>query len=271
MTLSGNAMKTTDTAHFPNRRLRRLMLAAATFSLGLAVATLPMDASALEWFSGSKIVGSGKLQTQHRDPGHFDAIALGMSGNVEVRLGDTDSVTVATDDNILPEIETVVENGTLRIRPLKKDARLAPTSLHFIVQAKQIEKLSLGGSGSITAAELRAPKLRFDIGGSGSIEVGRLKSDLVGVSLAGSGVFKAGGATAELNVSLAGSGRVQAGQLAANQAKVNIGGSGQAVIWAKQDLRVSVSGSGDVDYYGDPELSKSVSGSGKVRRLAAQP
>lgn len=258
------------TPHF-SRRLRHLILVAATLSLGLTVAALPVQASALDWFSGSKVAGSGKLQKQSREPGHFDAIALGMGGSVELRLGNSESVSIETDDNILPEIETVVENGTLRIRPVKKDTRLAPTALHIVVQAKQIGRLTVGGSGSITAAELRGPRLQFEVGGSGSIEVAQLQSEVVAVSIGGSGGFKAGGSTDNLNVSLGGSGHVQTGQLAAKQARISIGGSGQAVVWARQSLRVAVSGSGDVDYYGDPELSKTVSGSGKVRRLGAQP
>lgn len=252
-------------------RLRRLLLVAAALSFGLTGAVLPVQASALDWFSGSKVAGSGKLQKQARELGHFDAVALGMAGNVELRLGDTESVTIETDDNILPEIETVVENGTLRIRPVKKDTRLAPTALRFVVQAKQVSRVTVGGSGSISAPELRAPKLQFEVGGSGSIEVAQLQSEVVAVSIGGSGGFKAGGSTDNLNVSLGGSGHVQAGQLAARQARVSIGGSGQAVIWAKQSLRAAVSGSGGIDYYGDPELSKSVSGSGKIRRLGAQP
>ena len=52
---------------------------------------------------------------------------------------------------------------------------------------------------------------------------------------------------------------------------VSIGGSGQAVVWARQALSVSVAGSGDVSYYGEPQVTKSVMGSGSVKRLAGGP
>jgi hypothetical protein len=254
------------------RLLQAFVLAAGLCAL-LAPATPALAASSWEWSSGSKIVGSGKVQKQTRELDHFTALALSMHGSVELRLGNTERVTVETDDNMQGEIETVVENGTLRIRPVKKNVNLSPTTLHLIVEAKNIDKLTIGGSGSITAAALRGADLTCDIGGSGSIDIEKLDNTQVRVSIGGSGRFHAGGGASEnLNVSIGGSGRVDTGRLGARRVEISIGGSGQAVVWARQSLNVNVAGSGGVDYYGDPDsLMKSLSGSGKVRRIGAAP
>ena len=195
-----------------------------------------------------------------------------MPGKLELRLGDTESVTIETDDNLLPLVETVVENGTLKIRPSKRNMNLKTKNLRIVVQARQIERLALGGSGSVDADLLRAPRLDIDLGGSGEIKVGKLESEAVAVSLGGSGDFKAGGGNArKLSVSIGGSGTVDMGRVQSDSASISVAGSGEATVWARHELSMTIAGSGDVNYYGDPRVSKSVVGSGDARRVAAAP
>jgi hypothetical protein len=250
--------------------LRTLILAAGVLG-AVTLTTGVAQAGPLSWFQGERVQGSGKITKQSRELGHFTSLAASLGGNIEIRLGNTESVTVETDDNLQGLIETAVENGTLRIRPLKKDMHLEPHSLKIVVQAKSVERIAVAGSGTVDAERLRGEKLEFDVGGSGSINVRNLESESVAVSLGGSGNLKVGGNTERLQVSIGGSGRVQAGQLAARDAVISIGGSGQATVWAKQSLNLNVAGSGDISYYGDPQVSKSVMGSGSIRRLGGAP
>ena len=231
--------------------------ARATTALLLAVCALaipaaPALASPLDWISGNSIQGSGKLQKQTREVGSFHGVALNVPGTVELRIGNTDSVTIEADDNILPLIETAVENGTLRIRPAKRNANFRQSSLTIVIQARQVERISVGGSGNVTATGLRAEKLRFDVGGSGSINARDLDSRAVAVAIGGSG-------------------NIQAGRLAAREVQVSIGGSGEAQVWAKDDLSISIGGSGEVSYYGDPRISRSMQRSSSIKRLGAAP
>ena len=237
----------------------------------LAIPAAPALASPLDWISGNSIQGSGKLQKQTREVGSFHGVALNVPGTVELRIGNTDSVTIEADDNILPLIETAVENGTLRIRPAKRNANFRQSSLTIVIQARQVERISVGGSGNITATGLRAEKLRFDVGGSGSINARDLDSRAVAVAIGGSGNFKASGKTEQLTASIGGSGNIQAGRLAAREVQVSIGGSGEAQVWAKDDLSISIGGSGEVSYYGDPRISRSMQRSSSIKRLGAAP
>jgi len=241
-------------------------------TLFLSAATLAAHAGPLSWLSGAEHVqGNGKIVKQNREVGHFNALSIGVSGDVDIRLGNSEGVTVETDDNIQSAIETVVENGTLRIRALRNNIKLDTRTMKIVVQARTLDKLSIGGSGNVTADKLRGENLTIDVGGSGSINVGQLESESVAIALGGSGSLKAAGNTERLQISIGGSGRVQAGQLQACDAVVSIGGSGQATVWAKKSLNLSVAGSGDINYYGDPQISKSVMGSGTIKRLGGAP
>ncbi|NYE60979.1 hypothetical protein FHW58_002131 [Duganella sp. 1224] len=254
--------------------IRRRILTSLLLSAGLLAAAPVMVAQAgpLSWLGGGeRVQGSGKIVKQNREVGHFSALSIGISSDVDIRLGNTEGVIVETDDNLQPLIETRVEDGTLRIRPAKNNLRVDTRNMKIIVMARTLDKLSIGGSGNVSADKLRGEKLTIDVGGSGSVNIGQMDSESVSIALGGSGSLKAAGNTERLQVSIGGSGKVQVGQLQSRDAVVSIGGSGQATVWAKKSLNLSVAGSGDIHYYGDPQISKSVMGSGSIQRLGGAP
>lgn len=253
----------------PTTTARRTTLLLAACALACAAA-LP-QASALSYGWGDQVQGSGAVTRQTRAVGHFSGVALSLPGTVEVRIGNTEGVMVETDDNLQPLVETVVEDGTLKIRPARRNMDMHIRTLRVVVQARSIERLALAGSGSINADTLRAPRLQFDIGGSGDINVKNVDSETVSARIGGSGDLKAGGSAHQLSLSLAGSGNADLGQLKAASASVKVAGSGESTVWATGALSVSIAGSGDVSYYGNPTVSRSVMGSGDVRHLGAAP
>ena len=250
-------------------RLAALMIAMSAVAVAVA---MPAAAAHARGWSWEKVHGSGRIQFETRTPGHFNGVALDLPADLELRIGATESVTLETDDNLLPLIDTTIENGTLQIRPTKSRLNFDTRRLKIVVQAKAIDKLALGGSGSIDADPLRAAKLTINIGGSGSVTVKSIDADALSVSLGGSGDLKVGGgAASKLSLSIAGSGDVDLGKLKTVNATVNIAGSGDTTISARDTLSVNIAGSGDVNYYGDPRVSRTVVGSGSTRRIGSAP
>ncbi|QYF93756.1 DUF2807 domain-containing protein [Massilia sp. PAMC28688] len=250
--------------------LRKLVLA-----LSLSACAIPFThttAGALDWMGGEKVQGSGVIKQQTRNLPAFSGVSLNVPGDMEVRLGSTDSITIESDDNILARIETVIDNGTLKIQPAERNMNLRTRHMKIVLTARSLDHISVGGSGSVEAPALKASKLKFNIGGSGSINVQGVEADQLAVSVGGSGDFKSnGGKTRALSVSIGGSGDVDLGRVQANDAAVSVAGSGEAVVWATNKLSATIAGSGDVNYYGDPKVSRSVVGSGSTERLGASP
>lgn len=252
----------------------RHLLKAALLAAGLLAVAAPVSVAHAGPFSSwgsERVQGNGKITTQQRQLGHFNALATSVGGQVEVRLGDSESVTVETDENLQALLETVIEDGSLRIRPVRKNLTLDTRKLKIIVQARALDRISVAGSGAVQADKLTGERLQLDVGGSGSLRARELSAQSVAVALGGSGNLDLGGHTGQLAVSIGGSGSVQASKLAAQRASVSIGGSGEVTLWVRDALSVSVAGSGDIGYYGDPKLSTSVLGSGSVKRLGAAP
>lgn len=245
---------------------RQLLLAASTLALAAPAFAFGFG------FGHETVKGSGHVSKQARQVAHFTGLALSVPGDVELHTGTAEGVSIEADDNLLPLIETVVENGTLKIRPVHDNMQLRPHTLHITVNAREIDQLKLGGSGSINADDLRARKLEMSLGGSGSIKARSLQADEVEVHVAGSGDLSAAGGTAgRLEVKLAGSGDVNLGKVKAGDVKVQGAGSGNTTVWAVNTLSAKLAGSGDVDYYGDPRVTRTVVGSSDVRRAGPAP
>lgn len=250
--------------------LRKTVLAVAL--IACAVPFTQVTAAGNGWFGGEKVQGSGAIKKQTRNLAAFNGVALSVPGDMELRLGSSDSITIESDDNILPLIETVVENGTLKIQPNKRNLNLHTRHMKIVLTARNIDHISVGGSGSVQSDALKAGKLKFNIGGSGSINIQGVEADDLSVSVGGSGDFKSnGGRARNLSVSIGGSGDVDLGRVQASDASVSVAGSGEAVVWVTNNLSTTIAGSGDVNYYGDPKVSRSVVGSGSTERLGASP
>ncbi|MBY0446174.1 MAG: DUF2807 domain-containing protein [Burkholderiales bacterium] len=246
------------------------------------------NAHAFSLFSKT-IQGSGKIEKQTRVVSAFNAISSETTGRVEIIQGNIESVSIESDDNIIPVIETIVENGTLKIRHKKFD--LETKTLNIIVHVKNINSLNLSGSGTIAAPILSAKKFSINVGGSGKIQLDKLdatdlsvnlggsggvaiqslKNEELDVSLGGSGSFKAAGNSNKLSISIGGSGRIDTAQLKAKEVSLSVAGSGQIIVAAQNKLSASVAGSGNIQYYGDPQTHLSMMGSGTLKRIGAFP
>lgn len=198
---------------------------------------------------------------------------LGLSAPVRVELtqGATESLVLEGDEAALAEIETVVENGTLKIRTRKDSKARWMHKVRAYLSMKNVDALAISGSGDIATPALKTAKLRISISGSGDVKIGRLDASDLDISVSGSGDVAVAGKSETVATSIAGSGDVKAARLEARQAKISIAGSGDASLWATSSLTVSIVGSGDVRYYGDPALKTSIVGSGSVRRAGDVP
>lgn len=262
-------MKTTSTSTFTTT-LRQAVLAVSI--IACAGAATQAVAGPFNWFSGEKVNGSGVLKKESRNLGHFTGVSFSLPGKLDLRMGNTEAITIETDDNLLAQIETVVENGVLHIRPAKRNANLHSRHMKFVVNATAIDLVTLGGSGSIESDALRGKEVKFKLGGSGSIDVKGIEAEAVSVGVGGSGNFKSGGGNVErMTVSIGGSGDVDVGKVRSKGASISVAGSGEAVVWATEALNATIAGSGDVHYYGNPQVSRTVLGSGNTWQLAAAP
>ncbi|MES2785272.1 MAG: head GIN domain-containing protein [Pseudomonadota bacterium] len=241
------------------------------FAVAIAMSLGSASVFAGSWFGSETVRGNGIVMKQERTVGAFKGVELQMAADVEVRQGTGDSVSIETDENLLALVESSVTEGTLVLRPVRKNLRLAGRTLKIIVTAREIRQLGVSGTGTLTSAALKSPRLQLEIAGAGIIDLKQVQTDALEASIGGSGTIKVAGAARKFTVEIAGSGDVQAQQLKSDEAEVSIAGSGNARLWPMSALSASIAGSGDVEYYGDPKMSSKIAGSGSIKRVGATP
>jgi hypothetical protein len=214
--------------------------------------------------SAQSVKGSGNIIAESRQVPEFNKIRLEGQGKVALTQGNQTSLEVTTDDNILPSIETEVKNGKLIISH-EKGRNLRPTKLNYFITVKDLEGVSISGSGDIKGNdEFSANNFYADIAGSGDIAI-KVNTNRLESSISGSGSIYLAGSTNSYECTITGSGDIDAFELRARYSSVAITGSGNCRISVVDKLQAKITGSGDVLYRGQPHINQSITGSGKVK------
>lgn len=206
--------------------------------------------------------GSGEVITEERQVAEFKTIKLKGIGRVVLSQGRQHSVTILTDDNILPLIETDVQNDELIIS--EQNYNLRPTTLEFNITVANLKGIAISGSGEVIG------KNRFvcddfyaDISGSGDIALELEVTDLE-TKISGSGSMNLSGKANRHDAKISGSGKINAFDMLTRNVSLKVSGAGDCKINATETLYARISGSGDVFYKGHPRITSKISGSGSL-------
>ena len=238
-------------------RIRTPVIAA----IGLAL----VACSALGCGMWEIVRGNGTILLESRDVASFTGIELEGSGLVRFSPGAKREVTVESDENILPYLETEVRNGIL-VLSTRPGTSINPTLLVYRITAPDLASVDIEGSGDFRfETPLETDRLAIAIDGSGSFD-GEITVDDLDIRISGSGDAALAGSARNAQLEIDGSGDIEAADLACVDARVVIEGSGSAKLRASGVLDVVIRGSGNVFYRGDPKVLLSITGSGSVRR-----
>lgn len=220
------------------------------------------------------IKGSGNIIVEDRKVSGFDKILVTGVGKVIITQGDSESLSIETDDNLMEYIETKVNGNTLEIG-FKDDigfssnggqAALDPSDgFTFRVSVIDLEAILLSGAAKFEVEKLKTDQLRINLSGAGDVTVSDLNANLLDVVVSGAGDIELIGKVEVQNVLLSGFGRYQAFDLESQEADVTISGAGGADVWVTEKLALTISGAGDVNYYGSPTVTPDISGLGRIQ------
>ena len=243
-------------------------------------------------FGNNRTRGSGVMKQETRPVANFSRLVLALPAVVTLSQGETESLTITTDANLLPLIATRVESSELIIDADKSRGfstkqeikiRLVVKSLNGIIikgtgdvigDKLTTDKLdiAINGSGDVKFKSIRADEFKIVIKGSGDVAINSLESKLLEAAIRGSGDIKlpslqtgiasfsihgsgdvfAAGVADKVDVEIMGSGDVRTRKLIAREANVKIMASGDAEVYAREKLTATVSGSGEVRFAGSP-------------------
>lgn len=205
-----------------------------------------------------------------RNVSDFNSISVSGSYNVFITIGNTESLRLEGDGDAISEIDTKVENGTLRIRNKKQiNGRSWNNNgkVNIYIQAKKLNSLIQSGSGEIQVdGELKSSNINCTVSGSGNMSL-NIDAEDFNATVSGSGKIRVKGRAKNTKITVAGSGGFEGINLKSSVSNVKVSGSGHVSIAVDKELNALLSGSGKIRYSGNAEVNSTTSGSGSVSKL----
>lgn len=214
------------------------------------------------------ISGNGEVVEENRSVESFSSIDIGGVLNVYLTQGDTESVTVEADENLLDLITTENRGSTLVVK-LKKGVDIKKAKeKNVYITLRSIDALEVGGVVNVKSTNaLTADAFDLDIGGVSNTDL-ELRCDRLNAQADMVGNLTLRGEVREANIKNGGVGSLKAFDLKVDRLTIKNSGVGSAEVQAQEEISITSSGVGSVRYKGDPVVKElSTSGVGKVKKI----
>jgi hypothetical protein len=233
--------------------------------------------------------GSGQVTSENRPVSGFDQIDVCCGMQLMLTQGDTESLEVEADDNLLPEIVTEVRAGELviRYRDSNGPTQYLPSQpVRVRVNAIQINKLVVSGGGGLEAGPLQADRLAMDLSGGSRARMDTITADDLRIVVSGGGDLSlqdaqltdldldlSGGSSASvdmlqaesLGLESSGGGEIGiAGSVTTQNVSLSGGSSYQAGDLESETVTIQMSGGGDATLWVKEMLEADLSGGAQV-------
>jgi len=237
---------------------------------------------------GGTVRGSGKVVEETRAVSGFTGVELATVGTLHVQVGDSESLRIEAEDNLMQYLLTEVRGGRLSIGNREGVNLQSTRPIHYYLTVTNLDTIVISSSGDVEAPNLQAERfsatihssgnlkmgdlqagtLTVSITSSGNVTMGTLNADALVVDISSSGNLKiAGGEVERQTVTISSSGEYTAQDLQSAEAEVRLSSSGSATIRVRDRLMANLSSSGDVRYAGSPTVDVTATSSGNVVQI----
>lgn len=234
------------------------------------------------------INGSGNVEERSIDVKNFKKVKLAGISSLQIDQTGEEMLRVEAEDNLFSYLKIEVRGDELYLGTEPRTVLHPKRSLNFFLKAKDLEGISLSGSGDIETGNLSVEKglsvkisgsgkmeldetnavdLSLKISGSGRISAEKIKADAVEIGISGSGRIRLPAVDARTTHSrISGSGNIEiAGQAVDQELRITASGKYSALGLTSENARVKISGSGSARVKVNRKLDANISGSGSVR------
>ena len=243
-------------------------LAAIVFAPQLGWTTVPVFG--VEEGFGGGIPGSGKIETETREVEEFTRVKVNYPAEVVILQGETESVKIEADDNLLPQLSADVKGETLLIQNDVNgwERRVEPSEhIKLTITIRDLQGLDFAAAGVVRVESLEVEDLEIDLNGAGEIQIIDLQAQSLTARLDGVGSITASGNAEFVSVEVNGLGNFYGEELDSAKADATIDGMGSANLQVREHLTATINGMGSVGYLGSPEVTRRMNGAGSVNSL----
>jgi len=229
--------------------------------------------------------GSGDVVEETREVSDISGVNLATIGHLIIEVGDTESLRIEAEENLMEHLETEVRGGKLRIGTKDRIRLDATEPVNYYLTVTDLDTIEITSAGDINAPDLDAERFSINISSSGDLEIGDLEADTLTVKISSSGDVTlgelnadtleididstgnldiTGGEVKSQDINISSTGKYAAEELVSDEADVRINSTGSVTIWVLDQLKANLGSSGDLRYRGNPTVDATTNSSGDV-------
>jgi len=216
--------------------------------------------------------------TETRQITTFNKISFRDFGTLILTQGESESLTIEADQELLSELITEVHGDTLVLgidddwlnrigKVISSVFNNEERKVIYHLIFSDISEIKMSGKCTLKCNALTADTLVLKVSGLGNFAIDQLDCNSLESSISGRGDFTLSGRANDQKLRISGSGDVDASNLTSQSAQITISGQGNATVRVQDSLDITISGLGQVNYYGHPKIRQVISGFGKSKRL----
>jgi hypothetical protein len=144
-------------------------------------------------FGIQNMTGSGDIITESRQVSDFERVEVCCGMELYLTQGDTESLEIEADENLMDEIVTTVIDGRLDVKYKRtNNVNYHPTQpVHVYVTAVEVQGISLSGGGYFETDSISSEVFDLDLSGGSDARIAELVSGDIDVNISGGGEIKA--------------------------------------------------------------------------------
>jgi hypothetical protein len=216
-----------------------------------------------------RIQGSGVPMEQTRTVEAFHSVDAGSALQVTIAVtpGAGPSLKISGDDNLVPLIESTVEDGSLVLRVKENQTIVTKLPLKAEVVTSELDEVKATGAAQIqVTGGSKVDRFTTEARGAARVSVDALETQSVDASSHGASHVVVSGSAKALKLSASGASHVKAENLKVDEAEISISGASGGGVNASKSVSGDVSGASKLEVYGHPATKTvSISGAGSVR------
>lgn len=223
-------------------------------------------------WGNNRLRGSGNTVTEIRPVSDIRSVRLDNQGDLSIVFGETESLVVQAEDNLMPFIITEVRNGELHIYNEGRNWFRNLDPIRYTLTVKSLEGIEVNSTGSVDAPDLAANDFDIAIRSTGNIVMGALEAGDVTIRVSSTGdvmIRRLEAANLDVNISSTGhvsirdgsvrhqdvrissTGSFEAMDMNSDVAEVRLNSTGSAFITVNDYLEARLNSTGSVHYRGD--------------------
>ena len=212
-----------------------------------------------------QLKGNGNFKSQTRNVSDFKGINTSGGFYVEITQGDTESLKIEAEENLIDNIKTEVRNGVLHIYSDKSIS--TSEGMKAYITVKELNEIDISGGVQVVGkSAFKTNILKLDMSGASTVNMA-LNANKIIANMSGASKIELKGQVNDLKIAMSGASHAAVAELIAKDVNVTASGASKAKVHADKALHITASGASAVFYKGSPSISSDASAAARISRL----